>query len=80
MGRPCLLTSWKATIALLILRAGQVHIRHLVGGRARGDQHLSNERLFTVAGPERLGAVSHLPSTIKLSAHCAHIKVLEQTL
>ena len=36
----------------------QVHVRHLVGGRARGEQVLSDERLFTVAGPERLGAVS----------------------
>ena len=32
-------------------------MRHLVGGRARGDQQLSNERLFSVAGPERIGAV-----------------------
>ena len=35
-----------------------MHVRHLVGGRARGEQVLSDERLFTVAGPERLGAVS----------------------
>lgn len=48
----------------------QVHVRHLVGGRARGDQQLSNERLFTVAGPERLGAVSHflIISHLPLSA------------
>lgn len=44
----------------------QVHVRHLVGGRARGDQQLSNERLFTVAGPERIGAVSHAFTHSKL--------------
>ena len=44
--------------ALLTQLVLQVHVRHLVGGRARGEQVLSDERLFTVAGPERLGAVS----------------------
>ncbi|KAK9904777.1 hypothetical protein WJX75_002298 [Coccomyxa subellipsoidea] len=42
------------------IEEAQVHVRHLVGGRARGDQQLSNERLFTVAGPERIGAVRQL--------------------
>ncbi|CAK0786451.1 hypothetical protein CVIRNUC_009664 [Coccomyxa viridis] len=42
------------------LQEAQVHVRHLVGGRARGEQVLSDERLFSVAGPERLGAVRQL--------------------
>ncbi|CAL8464367.1 g3902 [Coccomyxa elongata] len=46
------------------LEEAQVHVRHLVGGRARGDQQLSNERLFSVAGPERIGAVRQLLNTL----------------
>ena len=50
----------------------QVHVRHLVGGRARGEQVLSSERLFTVAGPERLGAVRLPPSLSRISPGPSH--------
>ncbi len=38
----------------------QVHVRHLVGGRARGSRALADERLFEVQAPERLRAISQL--------------------
>ena len=38
----------------------QVHLRHLVGGRARGSRALAHERLYEVQAPERLRAISQL--------------------
>ena len=38
----------------------QVHVRHLVGGRARGSRALADERLYEVQAPERLRAISQL--------------------
>ena len=50
---------WHAhTPVLLCPAALQVHLRHLVGGRARGAAgELLNERIFQVDFPERPGAL-----------------------
>ncbi|KAK9806307.1 hypothetical protein WJX72_009564 [[Myrmecia] bisecta] len=49
------------------IEAAQVHLRHLVGGRARGSpvsEDMQNERLYTVDIPERRGAIQQLLDVI----------------
>ena len=38
----------------------QVHLRHVVGGRARGSQEMPDEKLYSVSIPERRGALKQL--------------------
>lgn len=46
------------TIDISDIEMAQVHLRHLVGGRARGSNgHLANERIMQVDFPERPGAL-----------------------
>ncbi|KAL0049357.1 hypothetical protein WJX82_000351 [Trebouxia sp. C0006] len=42
------------------IEAVQVHLRHVVGGRARGSQEMPDEKLYSVSIPERRGAIRRL--------------------
>lgn len=42
------------------IEAVQVHLRHVVGGRARGSQEMPDEQLYSVSIPERRGAIRQL--------------------
>jgi threonine dehydratase len=45
------------TVDISGLETAQVHLRHLVGGRARATEPLADERIFQVDFPERPGAL-----------------------